>query len=79
MQAWGAWLGSLGDSVVEIGNPFGASATVSADRTADGGVSHAGGYSVVSADSLDAAAANVKGCPILDSGGTVEVYEAIQM
>ena len=79
MQAWSAWLSMLGDSVVEIGNPFGASATVSRDGTADGAVSRAGGYSVVAADSLEAAATNAKGCPILHTGGTVEVYEAIQM
>ena len=28
MQVWTAWFGSLGDSVVDIGNPFGASSTV---------------------------------------------------
>ena len=29
MQAWGAWFGTLGDSVADMGNPFGNSATVS--------------------------------------------------
>ena len=29
MQAWGAWFGTLGDSVADVGNPFGSSATVS--------------------------------------------------
>ena len=28
MQEWGAWFGTLGDSVVDIGNPFGAGTTV---------------------------------------------------
>ena len=28
MEAWGAWFGSLGDSVVDIGNPFGGSTAV---------------------------------------------------
>jgi hypothetical protein len=32
-----------------------------------------GGYVIIHADSLDAAAAIAKGCPGLDSGGTVEV------
>ena len=32
-----------------------------------------GGYSIVQAESLDAAAEHAKGCPILLRGGTVEV------
>ena len=28
MQEWTAWFGTLGDSVVDMGNPFGASSTV---------------------------------------------------
>jgi len=79
MQAWGAWFGTLGDSVADMGNPFGNSATVSSDGVADGAASGAGGYSIVSADSLSDAAAKAKGCPVLSSGGTVEIYETIAM
>ncbi len=79
MQAWGAWFGTLGDSVADIGNPFGNSATVSSSGTADGGKSGAGGYSIVSAGSLSDAAAMATGCPVLASGGSVEIYEAIPM
>jgi hypothetical protein len=32
-----------------------------------------GGFSIVQADSLDAAAQLAKGCPVLLTGGTVEV------
>ena len=28
MQEWGAWFGTLGDSVVDIGNPFGAGTVI---------------------------------------------------
>jgi len=79
MQAWGAWFGTLGDSVADMGNPFGNCATVSSDGVADGAASGAGGYSIVSADSLSDAAAKAKGCPVLSSGGTVEIYETIAM
>ena len=79
MQAWGAWFGTLGDAVADIGNPFGASATVKSGGSSSGGTSQLGGYSVVEAASLDAAAAKADGCPVLQSGGTVEVYEAIPM
>ena len=79
MQEWGAWFATLGDSVTDMGTPFGSSATVSQDGTTEGGTSRAGGYSIVSADSLDDASARTKGCPVLAGGGTVEVYEAIEM
>lgn len=79
MQAWGAWFGALGDSVVDMGNPFGAGSTVTAAGAAEGGVSHLGGYSIVTADSLTAAAEKTDGCPVFSTGGSVEVYEAIPM
>jgi hypothetical protein len=37
------------------------------------------GYSIVSADSLDAAVELAKGCPVLGIGGAVDVYEVIAM
>jgi len=78
MAAWGAWFGELGQAVVDPGNPVGASATVASDGTAGGGVAAGvSGYSVVSADSLEAATGLVKGCPVLAMGGTVEVYEIV--
>lgn len=79
MQAWGTWLGNLGDSVSDMGNPFGASATVSAGGTSEGGASKAGGYTIVTADSLTDATAKATGCPVLTSGGAVEIYEALEM
>ena len=79
MQEWGAWFGSLGDSVTDMGNPFGTSATVGSGRVADGGASSASGYSIITADSLADATAKVTGCPVLTTGGAVEVYEAIPM
>jgi hypothetical protein len=77
MQAWGAWFETLGDAVTDMGNPFGASVVVK--DSAASGVGPAGGYSIVTAGSLDEAAANAKGCPVLDSGGSVAVYEALEM
>lgn len=79
MQLWGAWFAGLGDSVADMGNPFGPSATVSAGGVTNGGASGAGGYSIVSADSLTEAAAKAAGCPVLANGGAVEVYEAVPM
>jgi hypothetical protein len=76
MAAWGAWFGSLGDAVVDAGNPFGDSRSVASDgAVANGGAAALSGYSILAADDIDAAVAQTKGCPILAGGGSVEVYE----
>ena len=78
MDAWMGWFGTLGDDIVDPGNPFGPSSTVLADGSnkngAAGGIS---GYTVISANTLSDAAGKAKGCPVLAGGGTVEVYEAL--
>jgi hypothetical protein len=79
MQAWTAWFSTLGDSVVDMGNPFGAGTTVKNGGAGDPAASKLGGYSIISAESLEDAATSAKGCPVLRSGGSVEVYEALAM
>jgi hypothetical protein len=76
MAAWGAWFGALGAAVVDAGNPFAASASVSSDGSVGPSASSdLTGYSVLQADSLAAATELAKGCPVLQSGGAVDVYE----
>jgi len=80
MARWGEWYGALGAAVVDGGNPFAASATVAADGTSSQpGSAGLTGYTIVTADSLAGATEHAKGCPILRSGGSVDVYEAIEM
>lgn len=79
MDSWMAWFGTLGDSVVDGGNPFGPAKSVSGKGVSDGGASNLGGYSLVNASSLDAACELAKGCPIMAGGGYVDVYETIDM
>src|SRR5215471_18101628 len=74
MQAWGAWFGELGKAVVDVGNPFSTSKAVGGN-----GTSGLTGYSILSADSLDAATKLASGCPILSNGGSVEVYETLEI
>ena len=74
MAAWGAWLGGLGDSLIDAGNPFGPSKAVG-----NGATSGLTGYSIVSAGNLDEAAAKTDGCPVFTGGGSVEVYETIEV
>lgn len=81
MAAWGAWFGSLGDVVIDGGNPTGQSKTVGANGSVSngGGANPLSGYSLINAATIDEAVAHAKGCPILKVGGSVEVAEAIDM
>ncbi len=81
MAAWGEWFGSMGKSVINGGNPVGKSWTVKSDGSIvkDGGANPASGYSLIEAKDQDEAVKKAKGCPLLGSGGSVEVAEAIDM
>ena len=81
LDAWGTWFGSMGAAVVDGGNPVGMSSTVNADGsvTDNGGSNPASGYSLIEAPDLDDAVAKARGCPVLASGGSIELAEAIDM
>lgn len=79
MDAWTAWFGSLGTDLVDQGSPFGPSTTVSGDGTSDGGASMLTGYTIITAPDLPAATERARGCPVLTSGGSIEVYESLEM
>jgi hypothetical protein len=74
MAAWTAWFQGIGAGVVDMGNPTGPTRTVSPDGAvadSDGPT----GYSIIRADSLDAAVAIAQGCPVRHGGGSVLVSE----
>ncbi|MGI9599087.1 MAG: hypothetical protein ACR2QK_23185 [Acidimicrobiales bacterium] len=80
MEAWGAWFGTLGEAVVDGGNPTSRVVTIAADRTnSEGGPNPLTGYSLISAADMDSALKMAEGCPVLDSGGSVEVAETVDM
>jgi len=80
MAAWGNWYAELGQALVDGGNPFGPSTSVAADGTVShGGAAGLTGYTILQADSLEAATEMAKGCPVLTSGGSVEVYETFEV
>ena len=81
MAAWGAWYEKMGAAIVDGGNPFGASKNVTDKGVSDGAVSSppVTGYTIISADSLDAAVAKVKDHPHLQFGGQVSVHETFQV
>ncbi len=82
MKAWDTWYQKLGSSIKNGGNPFSPTAkTVGSDGSVRDGApgSALTGYTVISAGSLDAATELAKGSPVLQGGGSVIVYEEIEM
>ena len=71
IAAWKAWFQSMGPQLRDLGRPVFNRATVGASP--DG--APLGGYSLVTAENLDAALTLAKGCPIVEAGGGVEVGE----
>ena len=79
MAKWQAWVGGLGDALVNPGVPIGKSKIVSSGGVSeDAGSNRVTGFSIVKADSLEAAVEMAKGCPHLDHGA-VGVGEAMEM
>ena len=81
-KAWADWYGKLGGALVDGGNPFSGQARgIASDgtvRASPVGVP-ATGYTIIKADSLDAAVGIAKGSPVLASGGQVSVYETYEV
>lgn len=74
------WLTSLGDSVVIPTIPLKDTNTVSPDGAiVEGGSSAMSGFSIIRADSMQAALSIAQGCPFLEIGGSLEVSEMMQM
>ncbi len=79
MERWRAWSAGIASAYINRGNPVGKSNTVNSSGVADnGGANPLSGYSIVQADSMDAACEMAKGCPHLDHG-TIEVAEVMDM
>ncbi len=82
MKAWEAWFGRLGSALVDGGKPFTGNAkkVEAGGKVSDGAIgTPATGYTVIKADSLNAAAELAKGCPVFQGGGKLTVYETSDM
>lgn len=74
------WLSSLGDSVVIPTIPLKDTTTVSPDGTVrEGGSSAMSGFTILKADSMEAAISIAQACPFLEIGGSLEVSEMMEM
>ena len=80
MQAWMDWFAGIGAGVVDGGNPVGQSTIVStAGVTPNGGANPVSGYSILEAADHAAAVKLAQSCPILASGGSIEIAPVMAM
>jgi hypothetical protein len=80
-RAWGDWMGRVGPNLVDPGSPFGARSAVCDDGTS-GAPGDLNGYTIVEADSVDAARALLDGHPFLSEGKgrfAIDVFELVPM
>ena len=80
-KAWGDWIGRVGPALVDVGSPLGERTAV-VDDSSIASPSDQNGYSIVEADSLDAAKALVKDHPFLSEGKgrfSIEIFELVPM
>jgi hypothetical protein len=77
MAAWTGWFGTLGDALVDGGNPTAQSKAISPDGSVMDATSAPSGYSIIKADNIDSAVELSKGCPVLAGGAAVVVSEIL--
>jgi hypothetical protein len=78
MQSWMDWFTYLGEAVVDSGNPTSPEVkNIDGNgKITDGPVgAMVTGYSILKANNLEQAVKMAKGCPNIQSGGQVTVYE----
>jgi hypothetical protein len=80
LAAFRAWASGVGPKLVDAGAPLAAARTVASGRVVAGQTAAAlSGYTLLQADSLDAAVETVKSHPFLTRGGTLQVSEAVDL
>lgn len=81
MNAWRAWMQGLGDALVDPGLPVAGSRLIGPDGSVSAidGADPLAGYTVLQADTIEAAIALARPCPHLSAGGRIEVAQALDM
>ncbi|GAB4366087.1 MAG: hypothetical protein Kow0042_05780 [Calditrichia bacterium] len=74
------WLSSLGEMAISPANPLKNTHIISPEGTVTPGSKTAmSGYTIIKADSMDAALKIARACPFLEVGGSLEVSEMVEM
>jgi len=74
------WLAHLGDAAISPANPLKNTHTINHNgEVSSGSTTTMSGYTIIAADSMQAALSIAQSCPFLDIGGSLEVSELAQM
>lgn len=80
MAKYKQWLAALGDAAISPANPLKNSKTVNPDGSvSDGSTTAMSGFTLIEADSEEAALSIAQACPYLEIGGSLEVSEVMKM
>jgi hypothetical protein len=80
MAAFMTWVSQVGSALIDPGAPLGSSTVVSTDGVVDGvAEGPAGGYSILEADDLAAAAELLRDHPFVGRGGALQVSQAVSL
>ncbi len=80
MAKWQAWADSLGSTLTNPGTPVGITKVLTPDGVSTEPASNPiMGFSIIQAESMEAALALLTSCPHLEYGGTLEVSEMLLM
>ena len=80
MNKWKAWVGGLGDAIVNPGTPLPNSKIITSTGVEeDTDPNSMKGFAVVKAASMEAAIAIAQSDPFLDNGGTIRVSQMMEM
>jgi hypothetical protein len=77
MKAFAAWAAGVGEHMVDPGAPLGPAKMVTGTGVGQDEPGGVGGYTLLSADSLDEAVALVRDHPFVARGGTLRVAEVV--
>jgi hypothetical protein len=78
MSAFMTWAGSVGDDMVDLGSPLGASKVVTSGGERDGKATEpVSGFTIISTENLESAVGLVRNHPFLSRGGTLQVSEEV--
>lgn len=81
LAKWNAWMDKVGPALADVGSPFGPSTSMVDDGT-EGTAHSLTGYSIVEADSIDAAKGLADGHPYLSEGKgdyAIDIFELMSV
>ena len=81
MEPWMAWAAKCGDALVDFGSPLVGGRKLAKAGTSSPSDKEVTGYSILQADSIEAAQALLKGHPHLErvGDGGIEVHESVEL